>query len=70
VYGTTWQVVRQLTPGEHTITVALANPDHSLAGPTEQIHVTVGDDGATDGGGMSASQPASPAPSEAPEIQY
>jgi hypothetical protein len=42
VYGDTWQVTRQLTPGKHTITVALANPDHSLAGPTQSITVTVG----------------------------
>ena len=41
VYGTTWQVTRQLAPGQHTLTVALANPDHSLVGPTQQITVTV-----------------------------
>lgn len=45
VYGTTWQVTRQLAPGEHTVTVALANPDHSLAGPTQQIRVVVGGTG-------------------------
>jgi hypothetical protein len=45
VYGTTWQVTRQLAPGEHTLTVALANPDHSLAGPTQEITVVVGETG-------------------------
>lgn len=43
VYGTTWQVTRQLSPGEHTLTVALANADHSLAGPTQSITVIVGE---------------------------
>ena len=60
VYSTTWQVTRDLAPGEHTIIVALANPDHSLAGPTQEIHVTVsGDDGAG-GGGAPASPEAPP----------
>ena len=45
VYGTSEQVTRQLAPGQHTITAALANPDHSLAGPTATITVTVGDGG-------------------------
>lgn len=45
VYGTSWQVTRALAPGEHTIIVALANPDHSLAGPTREVHVTVAGDG-------------------------
>ena len=57
VYGTTWQVTRDLGPGEHTIIVALANPDHSLAGPTQEIHVTV----ARAGGDGGAAPPASPA---------
>jgi hypothetical protein len=65
VYGTTWQVTRQLTPGQHTLTVALANPDHSLAGPTQQITVTVaaGSDG-TNGGatGSSSAKPSPPPP--------
>ena len=58
VYGTTWQVERPLTAGEHTMIVALANPDHSLAGPTQEIRVTV--DG--EGGGSDADSSASPAP--------
>ena len=58
-YGTTWQVTRDLAPGEHTITVALANPDHSLAGPTQEIHVTVSADGGSGDG--EAPAPASPA---------
>jgi hypothetical protein len=41
VYGSSWQVTRALTPGRHTITVALANPDHSPAGPTQSITVNV-----------------------------
>jgi hypothetical protein len=56
VYGTIWQVTRQLSPGEHTIIVALANPDHSLAGPTREIRVTVG------GAGGGSAAPASSAP--------
>jgi hypothetical protein len=55
VYGTTWQVTRSLTPGEHQVTVALANPDHSLAGPTQSITIQVGE-GAS-GGGSSAPSP-------------
>jgi hypothetical protein len=42
VYGNAWQVTRELAPGEHTIIVALANPDHGLAGPTQTIKVNVG----------------------------
>lgn len=41
VYGNSWQVTRELAPGTHTIIAALANPDHSLAGPTQTITVTV-----------------------------
>jgi len=59
VYSTRWQVTRDLAPGEHTIIVALANPDHSLAGPTQEIHMTVSADGGSGGGGAPA--PASPA---------
>lgn len=58
VYGNTWQVTRPLAPGEHQVTVALANPDHSLAGPTQSITIQVGEGAA--GGGSSA-----PAPTEA-----
>jgi hypothetical protein len=54
VYGNTWQVTRQLSPGAHQLTVALANPDHSLAGPTQTIDVTVGD------GGDAPAAPAAP----------
>jgi hypothetical protein len=65
VYGNTWQVTRDLSPGEHTLIVALANPDHSLAGPTQEIQVTVSGDGGSGGGGAPA--PASPAaPTEDP----
>jgi hypothetical protein len=67
VYGTTWQVTRQLTPGKHTLTVALANPDHSLAGPTQQITVTVAGPsdatptvGPTEGGSAKPSTPPPP----------
>jgi hypothetical protein len=54
VYGNTWQVTRPLAPGEHTIIVAMANPDHSPAGPTQEIHITVS------GGGGGVNPPASP----------
>lgn len=63
VYGTTWEVTRQLSPGEHTITVALANPDHSLAGPTQEITVTVA--AGEDGDGSAA-----PAPTAPPTVDY
>lgn len=60
VDGNTWQVTRSLSPGEHKITVALANPDHSLAGPTQTVTVTV-----TAGSGAGSSPaPASPSPSD------
>lgn len=54
VYGNTWTVTRQLSPGQHTLIVALANPDHSLAGPKQQITITVG----ANGGGAPAATPA------------
>jgi hypothetical protein len=60
VYGTTWEVTRDLAPGEHTIIAALANPDHSLAGPTQEIQVTVGDDGGVDGAESPAGAPTDP----------
>ena len=50
VYGTTWEVTRELAPGEHTLIVALANPDHSLVGAQEEITVTVGEGGGEGGG--------------------
>ena len=62
VYSTTWQVTRDLAPGEHTIIVALANPDHSLAGPTQEIHVTVSADGGSDGGSGDGGAPAPASP--------
>jgi hypothetical protein len=65
VYGNTWQVTRQLSPGKHTIIVAMANPDHSLAGPTQTFTVNVGGSGSGGSGGSAA--PA--APSE-PGITY
>jgi len=58
VYGTNWEVTRDLAPGEHTITVALANPDHSLAGPTQEITVTVdGSDGDAGADGSTTTPP-------------
>lgn len=57
VYGTTAQVTRELSPGEHTIIVALANPDHSLAGPTEEITLTVGGGGESEGGSSPSATP-------------
>jgi hypothetical protein len=62
VYTNTWQVTRDLAPGEHTIIVALANPDHSLAGPTQEIHVTVSADGGSDGGSGDGGAPAPASP--------
>ena len=60
VYGTTWQVTRDLAPGEHTIIAALANPDHSLAGPTQEINVTVSGEGDGDGAAPPPASPAAP----------
>lgn len=40
VYGNTFEV-SDLGPGEHTITASLRNADHSDAGPTDEIAVTV-----------------------------
>jgi hypothetical protein len=60
VYGTTWQVTRDLAPGEHTIIAALANPDHSLAGPTQEIQVTVDEDGGADGAASPSIAPTDP----------
>jgi hypothetical protein len=52
VYSTSQSIERNLSPGEHTIEAALANPDHSLVGDDarDQITVTVGE-GAAGGGG-------------------
>jgi hypothetical protein len=66
VYGTTWQVTRPLAPGQHTLILALANPDHSLAGPTQTIMVTVGGGGQGGSGAPGASASPAAAPSAAP----
>jgi hypothetical protein len=62
VYGTTWQVTRDLAPGDHKLTVALANPDHSLAGPTQEITVTVGESGGTESGDSGGASPSATSP--------
>jgi hypothetical protein len=62
VYGTSWQVTRSLAPGQHAIIVALANPNHSLAGPNQTITVMVGGAGGSGGSG------ASPSPVVAPSV--
>ena len=47
VFDTTAELTRQLAPGEHTITASLRNADHSDAGASQQITVTVvAEDGA------------------------
>jgi hypothetical protein len=55
VYGDTFEVA-DLPPGEHTIEASLRNADHSDAGPSDEITVTVGEGsgdakGGTDTGG-------------------
>jgi hypothetical protein len=52
VYGTTFEV-GDLPPGEHMIEASLRNADHSDAGLTDEITVTVSGAGGagTDGGG-------------------
>lgn len=45
VYGDTFEV-GDLSPGEHTIQASLRNADHSDAGVTDEITVTVGAGGA------------------------
>ena len=62
VYGTTAQVTRDLGPGEHTLIVALANPDHSLAGPTQETSITVGEGDAEDAGTDAGTDPSSTPP--------
>ena len=54
VYGNTAQVTG-LTPGMHTILASLRNPNHSDAGPSEIISVTVGS--SADGGVTQRSAP-------------
>jgi hypothetical protein len=41
VYGTSVSVT-DLSPGPHTLLAAMANADHSPAGPTDMISITVG----------------------------
>jgi hypothetical protein len=59
VYGSTFEV-DNLTPGEHTIEASLRNADHSDAGVTDTITVTVGSGTANDAGDDSPA----PSPSE------
>jgi hypothetical protein len=59
VYGSTFEV-DNLTPGEHTIEASLRNADHSDAGVTDTVTVTVGSGTADDAGGDSPA----PSPSE------
>lgn len=61
VYGTSEMVTRQLSPGPHTLIVALANPDHSLVGPKQEIKITVSGGASGASGGASAT----PAPTSA-----
>jgi hypothetical protein len=58
VYEDTHTVERDLSPGEHTIEAALANPDHSLVdGATrDEMTVTVGEGAGTGGGGSDDSE--------------
>jgi hypothetical protein len=53
VYATTAEVTRELAPGEHTIIASLRNADHSDAGPSQQITVTI----AGEGGESASPQP-------------
>jgi hypothetical protein len=59
VYGSTFEV-DNLAPGEHTIEASLRNADHSDAGVTDTITVTVGSGTANDAGDDSPA----PSPSE------
>jgi hypothetical protein len=68
VYGTTWTVTRQLTPGQHTLTVALANPDHSLAGPQQDITVTVSGGSASPSSAPSSDGEMTPSPTQPPIV--
>ena len=58
VYGASAQV-NGLSPGQHTIKASLRHADHSAAGPTTTITVTVTGSGATPAGAPSTS-PAGP----------
>jgi hypothetical protein len=61
VYGTSVQVARDLAPGEHTIVASLRNADHSDAGPSQEITVTVvaGDGSSSESSDESSSPPPS-----------
>jgi hypothetical protein len=60
VYGTSAQVTRDLAPGEHTIIASLRNADHSDAGPSQEITVTVvAGNGASSGDSSSSAEPSS-----------
>jgi hypothetical protein len=52
---TTTVDVKGLTPGMHTIEASLRNADHSDAGPSATITITVGGAGGTTSGGTSTS---------------
>ncbi|HSL34153.1 MAG TPA: hypothetical protein VK871_10925, partial [Candidatus Limnocylindrales bacterium] len=59
--------------GEHTIIAALANPDHSLAGPTQTITIVVGEGGSSpgdSGGGDAVASPAAAPPTSEPAFPY
>lgn len=70
VYSNTVQVTRPLSPGKHTIIAALANPDHSLVGPTKTFTVTVTGGGSGGGGGSSAGPSAGSSASAPPNPGY
>jgi hypothetical protein len=53
VYDNSHRVERDLAEGEHTIEVALANPDHSLVGDDARDEITVTVGGAAGGSGGS-----------------
>jgi hypothetical protein len=69
VYSNTVQVTRQLSPGKHTIIAALANPDHSLVGPTKMFTVNVTGGGSGAGPSAGSSVGASPS-AAAPGYSY
>ena len=52
VYGNSAKV-KGLTPGQHTIEASLRHADHSAAGPTAKITVTVTGAGTSQAGGQS-----------------
>ena len=46
-----WTVERDLAPGEHSVEAFIANADHSLTDASDEVTVTVGEDGGAGGGG-------------------